>query len=90
LRRTAWSFGEKMTNPWLHIPASDYEAHMSLPEVAQAQAINELFASVLQEYTPASLAVFGCTTGNGFEHIDSSKTRRIVATAIPGQLSVSA
>ena len=24
-----------MNNPWLNIPASDYEGHMSLPDVAQ-------------------------------------------------------
>ena len=82
--RRRWSalFGERMTNPWLQIPASDYEAHMTLPEVAQAQAINELFASALKEYAPASLAVLGCTTGNGFEHIDSLQTRRVVGIDI--------
>jgi hypothetical protein len=55
-------------NPWLQIPACDYEAHMALPEVAQAQALSKLMASVMKEYTPQSLAVIGCTTGNGFEH----------------------
>lgn len=55
---------------------------MSLPEVAQAQAINKLFASALKEYAPESLAVVGCTTGNGFEHIDTLKTRRVVGIDI--------
>ncbi len=59
-----------MTHPWLRIPARDYEAHMAHPEVAQAQAIGRLFASALAEYAPKSLAVFVCTTGNGFEHMD--------------------
>src|SRR4030042_5806407 len=58
-----------MKNPWLQIPACDYEAHMALPEVAQTQAISKLMASALKEYAPASLAVMGCTTGNGFDHI---------------------
>ena len=71
-----------MINPWLLIPASDYEAHMTLPEVAQAQAIAEVFASALSEYAPASLAVFGCTTGNGFNHIDTLQTRRVVGVDI--------
>lgn len=71
-----------MTNPWLRIPASDYEAHMTLPEVAQAQAIERLFASALIEHAPASLAVFGCSTGNGFEHIDPLQTRRVVGIDI--------
>jgi SAM-dependent methyltransferase len=71
-----------MMNPWLRIPASDYEAHMALPEVAQAQALSKLMASVLKEYAPASLAVIGCTTGNGFEHINHNHTRRVVGVDI--------
>ena len=71
-----------MTNPWLHIPASDYEAHMTLPEVAQAKAINKLFSDAVKEYAPESLAVIGCTTGNGFEHIDTLKTLRVVGIDI--------
>ena len=71
-----------MTNPWLQIPATDYEAHMALPEVAQNQALEVLFASALEKYAPESLAVFGCTTGNGFEHIDTSITKRVVGVDI--------
>jgi len=71
-----------MTNPWLQIPATDYETHMALPEVAQTQALDTLFASALTEYAPVSLAVFGCTTGNGFEHIETSQTRRVVGVDI--------
>ena len=67
-----------MTNPWLQIPVDDYEAHMALPGVAQTRALNTLFASALEEFKPESLAVPGCTTGNGFEHIDVSRTRRVV------------
>jgi SAM-dependent methyltransferase len=71
-----------MINPWLRIPASDYEAHMALPEVAQAQSLSNLMASALTEYTPVSLAVIGCTTGNGFEHINAARTRRVVGIDI--------
>ena len=71
-----------MKNPWLQIPASDYEAHMALPEVAQAQALSKLMALALKEYSPTSLAVMGCSTGNGFEHIDSAHTRRVVGIDI--------
>ena len=78
-----------MTNPWLQIPATDYEAHMRLPEVAQTQALSKLMASALTEYTPNSLLVIGCTTGNGFEHIDTTHTRRIVGVDInPAYLAV--
>jgi SAM-dependent methyltransferase len=71
-----------MINPWLQIPWSDYEAHMALPEVAQAQALSSLMATALAEYSPASLAVVGCTAGNGFEHIDTGRTRRVVGIDI--------
>jgi len=55
---------------------------MALPEVAQTQALSKLIASVLKEYTPESLAVIGCTTGNGFEHVDHTHTRRVVGVDI--------
>jgi len=55
---------------------------MALPEVAQTQALSKLIASVLKEYTPESLAVIGCTTGNGFEHVDHTNTRRVVGVDI--------
>lgn len=55
---------------------------MALPEVAQAQALSMLMASALKEYAPASLAVIGCTTGNGLEHVDPAHTRRVVGVDI--------
>lgn len=71
-----------MKNPWLKIPASDYEAHMALPEVAQTQALNKLMASALDEYAPESVAVIGCTTGNGLEHINTAFTHRVFCVDI--------
>jgi len=55
---------------------------MSSPAVAQLQALNELFASVLASVRPKSVAVFGCAAGNGFEHIDPSVTERVVGVDI--------
>ena len=78
-----------MTNPWLTISAEDYEAHMASPEVDQLRALNQLFNTVLEEFRPESLAVPGCTTGNGFEHIDPAVTRRVVGIDInPSYLGV--
>jgi SAM-dependent methyltransferase len=71
-----------MTNPWIQIPADDYEAHMASPDVAQLQALNALMAGVLAEFTPSALAVMGCTTGNGFEHVDTARTQRVVGVDI--------
>jgi SAM-dependent methyltransferase len=71
-----------MKNPWLKIPATDYEAHMASPEVAQRHVISSLFSEVLGELLPASVAVLGCTTGNGFEHVDPTKTERVIGVDI--------
>ena len=69
-------------NPWLSIPASDYEAHMDSPAVGQLAALNRLFRDVYREQLPARLAVLGCTTGNGFVHIDPAATARVVGVDI--------
>ena len=62
---------------------------MALPEVAQTQALSNVMASALREYTPISLAVIGCTTGNGFEHINTTHTRRVVGIDInPAYLNI--
>jgi len=67
-----------MKSPWLDIPLTDYEAHMALPHVGQAQLLSDIFASVLDEYAPASVAVLGCAGGNGFDRISPHITGRVV------------
>jgi ubiquinone/menaquinone biosynthesis C-methylase UbiE len=69
-------------NPWLIISASDYEGHMSNPNVGQLAFLNESFKSVLAETKPKSILVVGCTTGNGLEHIDFGVTEQVVAVDI--------
>jgi len=54
-----------MDNPWLHIPASDYEGHMSSPHIDQQQFLAQIFQESLSKYDNASMALLGCTTGNG-------------------------
>lgn len=71
-----------MTNPWLHIPLDDYEAHMALPEVAQASLLADDFATLLRAHTPESVAVLGCAGGNGLKRIDAAATGRVVAVDI--------
>ena len=79
----------KDVNPWLSIPASDYEGHMGSNKVGQLKFLSEVFQKVLQEFRPSSLAVLGCATGNGFEHIAPEKTKRVVAVDInPSYLDV--
>jgi SAM-dependent methyltransferase len=69
-------------NPWLNIPSEDYEAHMSMPSVGQLQMLDKIFESVLDEFTPTSIAVLGCTAGNGFQHLINLPLERVVGIDI--------
>lgn len=76
-----------MPNPWLEIPLSDYEAHMSSPQVKQASTLGNLFAEALQVRRPSSVAILGVAGGNGLERIDNRITQRVVGIDIhPGYL----
>ncbi|MDA8146892.1 MAG: class I SAM-dependent methyltransferase [Thermaerobacter sp.] len=61
---------------------ADYEGHMSLPEIAQAQMIADHFEALLREHAPPSLAFIGCAGGNGFDRIDPAVTTRVVGVDI--------
>lgn len=71
-----------MKNPWLEIPASDYESHMDLPYVDQSSFINKAFKDTLENHNASLLAYLGCATGNGLEHIDSRVSKRVHAIDI--------
>jgi SAM-dependent methyltransferase len=64
-----------MKNPWLDIPLADYEAHMALPGIEQAQLLSDIFAGALEWFSPKSVAVLGCAGGNGFDRIPASVSR---------------
>lgn len=70
------------SNPWLSIPASDYEAHMDSQSVGQLTVLNRLFKDVLHDVQPRYLAVLGCGTGNGFEHINTQITEKVLGIDI--------
>jgi len=38
-----------MRNPWLDIALADYEGHMALPNVGQAQILSDVFARALSK-----------------------------------------
>jgi hypothetical protein len=71
-----------MTNPWLQIPLSDYEAHMALPHVRQAQLLSSIFGSALDTYAPRSIALLGCAGGNGLEQLEGRVLGRVVGVDI--------
>jgi SAM-dependent methyltransferase len=74
-----------MTNPWLDIPVDDYVGHMSSPDVGQHQVLNRFFGELLRSVRPRNVLVLGCSTGNGFEHIDPAVTSRVVGIDINPQ-----
>ena len=67
-----------MSNPWLTVPLSEYEQHMSSVAVQQLGALSDLFAEVIGRCRPLSVAILGIAGGNGLDHIDSSITARVV------------
>lgn len=69
-------------NPWTEIPLADYEGHMSLPSVGQAQMLDAVFGQDLRAYAPESVAVLGCAGGNGFKHLIGSPVKRVVGVDI--------
>jgi len=70
------------SNPWISIPAAVYEGHMKSPLVLQQQFLSGVFREVLEHHRPGSIAVLGCATGNGFEHVDPLITRSVVGIDI--------
>lgn len=69
-------------NPWINIPLSDYESHMSMGTVGQAQMLSDIFADVLNRYLPKSVAMLGCAGGNGFDRALRSSVTRMVGIDI--------
>ena len=67
-----------MKNPWLDIPLADYESHMALPHVAQAQLLSDIFADALSRYSAHAVAVLGCGEVNGFDRISTEVTECVV------------
>ena len=71
-----------MTNPWLRIPASDYEGHMRSPKVAQQSFLAQTFKETLENHDSSTIALLGCATGNGLEYVNNNATRRVIAIDI--------
>ena len=65
-------------NPWLSIPAADYDGHMG-PDGADQQApLAAIFGEVYRAARPSSVALLGCATGNDLAAIDPAVTLRTV------------
>ena len=68
------------SNPWLEIPADDYEAHMGA--AGQAAVLGDAFSRVYADVRPSHLAVLGCTTGSDLARIDPTVTELAVGVDI--------
>ncbi|MBQ3168569.1 MAG: class I SAM-dependent methyltransferase [Clostridia bacterium] len=64
-------------NPWEEISLSDYENHMSLNSVKQLQAMNEMMKKQFAAYPVTIAMVFGIAGGNGLEHVNQKKYKKI-------------
>ena len=66
-----------MSNPWEEIDLSDYENHMSLEGVYQLQILNEMMKEQFYTYEIDTIMILGIAGGNGLEHIDKDKFKKV-------------
>ncbi len=64
-------------NPWETISLSDYENHMSLDSVKQLQAMDEMMKTQLEGYPVTTAMIFGIAGGNGLEHVNKEKYKKV-------------
>lgn len=74
-----------MSNPWKSIPLEDYEGHMALPAIGQAEMLANEFGSLLNDYPAEAVAIIGCAGGNGFEQAADAGVVRLVGIDINDQ-----
>ena len=66
-----------MSNPWEKIDLNDYESHMSLDSVCQLQALNQMMKEQFEAYEISSVMILGIAGGNGLEHIDQNRIKKV-------------
>ena len=69
-------------NPWNIIPLADYELHMEHQDVGQAKLLNALTGKYLEKRNPENVLFLGVSGGNGLEHINTAKVKRVCAIDI--------
>jgi len=69
--------GNQMKNPWEEISLSDYENHMKLDSVMQLQAMNKMMKGQFNNYPISSVMILGIVGGNGLEHTQKDKFKRV-------------
>ena len=71
-----------MDNPWVTVPAADYERHMEHESVRQGEMIRKHLARCLERFEPESLLYLGAGVGNGLENARVSRLRDILAVDV--------
>ncbi|MGK9475755.1 class I SAM-dependent methyltransferase [Melioribacter sp. OK-6-Me] len=66
-----------MNNPWEKIDLNIYETHMSSKNVFQLQTLNKITKEQLTDYDNSFITILGIAGGNGLEHIDCARTKKV-------------
>lgn len=74
-----------MSNPWEKISLSDYENHMKLDSVMQLQNMNQMMKDQFNSYPVSTVIILGIAGGNGLEHIDREKFKKVYGIDINGE-----
>ena len=69
-------------NPWEEISLETYEKHMSLDSVKQLQLMNRIMKSQFEDYPVDIVMILGIAGGNGLEHIDIKKYKKVYGVDI--------
>ena len=69
-------------NPWEEISLETYEKHMSLDSVKQLQLMNRIMKSQFEDYPVDTVIILGIAGGNGLEHIDTKKYKKVYGVDI--------
>lgn len=69
-------------NPWENIDLFKYEKHMELDDVKQLQTMNKIMYNQFYDYKINSLMILGIAGGNGLNHIDPNKIKKVYGVDI--------
>lgn len=71
-----------MSNPWESIDLNNYESHMRLDSVKQLQTMNDIMLDQFYCYNTSTAMVLGIAGGNGLEHVDKNKIKKVYGVDI--------
>ena len=71
-----------MNHPWQDIALETYERHMSLEQVYQLQAMNQMMRQQLRAHPAETVMILGVAGGNGLEHIDKKTVKTVYGVDI--------